>query len=127
MKQFISPRLGAASVLAFFAFAAVHLSSCGGGDSKLGTPEPALLKNHVILQVMDSSHTIGGGTGGHPMLIVSCPNIDCSPLGSATYAPGPAATDSVAYVITATTTDAIPANTTLRFEIRMKKDTAAPM
>jgi hypothetical protein len=135
MKQFISPRLGAASVLALFTFAAIHLSSCGGSNPKEDGGLPEIVSgHHPILIAYDSS--LGGGSGpglhpsvvlGHPTLTISCPNIDCSPMTLNSYKPGTTGADSVAYVIEATTSGAIAAKTILRFEIRMKKDTAAPM
>lgn len=87
-----------------------------------------------MLKAYDSSLGGGSGTGIHPhvaspapTLTISCPNIDCSPMALNSYKAGTTGADSVAYVIEATTTGTIPANTTLRMEIRMKRDTASPI
>jgi hypothetical protein len=127
MKRSINPGFGASPVLALFILAAIHLSACGDGSSKVGTPEADLLTNHVILVARDSSQGGGSSTGGKPLVILTCLDLKCPMMQLGSYTPVAAGTDSVDYVIVAKTTGAIPANATVRMEIRVKRDAAAPL
>jgi hypothetical protein len=60
------------------------------------------------------------------MVIATCVNLECPLMHLDSYIPVAVGSDSVDYVIEATTKGEIPANTRLRIEVRMKRDTTSP-